>query len=433
MSIKELDRQAPFAEEGDPYANRLLCLSLDIGEEILKSGGEIQRVEDTVERICRAYGAIHVEIFAIHSLIIASVRMADGGYSSQIRRIYHSANHLATLEAFNRISREVCQSKPDLNELDKMIKTEKRRGVSPLWSVLLSYAIITGPFTILFGGSLRDAFAGALVSILLGLISRIRSNYITPLAKILLTSFVAGVLSYLSVLAGIGENVDMIMIGTIMLLIPGLAFGNAIRDLLCGDTVAGILKTVQSCLTAILIACGYALSLFLMGRYVPSAEEITVVLHPAVEWIAVVLGTVGFAMLFQVRIRHMPVISLMGILTYALYTLSIHVGLSQFMAAFLALIVVSLSAEACARIFQTPTIVFLQPAPVVIVPGGSLYYTMSALLLKKEELLEGHLQNTLQISIGIAAGIVTVSVLVQCLTRMSAQIKREKERRKKGK
>lgn len=431
MSRKELDRYAALTEEGDPYANRLLCLSLDIGEEILKSGGEIQRVEDTVERICRAYGAVHVEIFAIHSLIIASVRMADGGYSSQIRRIYQSANHLATLEAFNRISRVVCRKRPDLDELDAMIKHEKCRSVSPLWSVLISYAIIAGPFALLFGGSLRDGAAGALVALLLGLISRIRSNYITPLAKTLLISFVAGVLSYLSVLVGIGENVDMIMIGTIMLLIPGLAFGNAIRDLLCGDTVAGLLKTVQSCLSAILIACGYALSLFLLGPYVPSAEGITVVLHPAVEWIAVLLGTVGFAMLFHVRAKHIPVISLMGILTYALYTLSLHVGLSQFVSAFFALIVVSLCAEGCARIFQAPTVVFLYPAPVVIVPGGSLYYTMSALLLQKETLLEAHLQNTLQISIGIAAGIVTVSVLVQCLTRMSAHLKLEKERKKK--
>ena len=56
-------------------AGSVLAIALDVGAELLRAGGEIHRVEDTVTRICRAYGAEAVEVFAITSLITAEVRM----------------------------------------------------------------------------------------------------------------------------------------------------------------------------------------------------------------------------------------------------------------------------------------------------------------------------------------------------------------------
>ena len=63
----------------------------------------------------------------------------------------------------------------------------------------------------------------------------------------------------------IGENIGAVMIGTIMLLIPGLELGNALRDLLGSDLLAGSLRIVQVCLVAIMIAFGYAAALLVMG------------------------------------------------------------------------------------------------------------------------------------------------------------------------
>ena len=56
------------------FAEYLLCLALDVGEGMLKNGGEVSRVENTVERICKAYGAVHVEVFSIISVIHASAK-----------------------------------------------------------------------------------------------------------------------------------------------------------------------------------------------------------------------------------------------------------------------------------------------------------------------------------------------------------------------
>ena len=94
------------------FAEYLLCLALDVGEGMLKNGGDVNRVEDTIERICRAYGAEHVEVFTIISVINAAIRMPDGSYSSQLRRVKSTSNNLGKLERLNALSREICKEKP---------------------------------------------------------------------------------------------------------------------------------------------------------------------------------------------------------------------------------------------------------------------------------------------------------------------------------
>ena len=49
---------------------KLLQLVSDIGFDMLSYGGEIYRVEETVKRICFAYGIEIVDVFAIPSTII---------------------------------------------------------------------------------------------------------------------------------------------------------------------------------------------------------------------------------------------------------------------------------------------------------------------------------------------------------------------------
>ena len=66
-------------------------------------------------------------------------------------------------------------------------------------------------------------------------------------------------------MAGLGGNVDMVMIGTIMLLVPGVSFGYALRDLMFGDTLSGTLKIIQAVLLATMIALGYSLAILLAG------------------------------------------------------------------------------------------------------------------------------------------------------------------------
>ncbi len=249
----------------EDFADYLLCLALDVGEGMLRNGGEIRRVEDTIERICIAYGAVHVEVFTIISVINAAIRMPDGSYSSQLRRVKSTSTNLTTLESLNALSREICRTKPALEVFDEKIHELKKFRPYPIALVTLASAVTVGAFTLFFGGSFVEALVAMLIGAFLSIIDNLPTRRLNFMAKTVLSSFMAALVAMVSVKLGIGENPDAIIIGALMLLVPGLAFGTALRDLLFGDLLAGTLKTLQACLAALMIAFGYMLAALLMG------------------------------------------------------------------------------------------------------------------------------------------------------------------------
>ena len=245
-------------------ADRILRTALDVGENLLKNGAAVHRAEDTIERICRALGASHVEVFCIPSLVIASMRMKNGDYSSQNRRIYSNNNNFCRMDLLNNISRELCEGKLTIDEAQIKIREANRMIAYPSWLQLLGAVLIASGFSVFFGGNLLDALAAGVIALLITLLKMILPKSVNALSYTLVSSLIAGVASILLWHLGLAANYDKVMIGTIMLLIPGLAFGTSIRDLLCGDTLAGLLQFIQSILKAVIIAFGYSIAIYLL-------------------------------------------------------------------------------------------------------------------------------------------------------------------------
>ena len=57
----------------------------------------------------------------------------------------------------------------------------------------------------------------------------------------ILCSLISGMACILVCYLGIGQHVEMIMIGNIMLLIPGVLMTNSFRDFISGDMISGLL------------------------------------------------------------------------------------------------------------------------------------------------------------------------------------------------
>ena len=149
-----------------------------------------------------------------------------------------------------------------------MLREAKNKKPYPKYVCAIASAVASGSFALFFGGDMMDALLAAIIGIIIYAIDLIPFGQMNRLAKTVMQSFVGGTLTYLGVAIGLGHNVAMIMIGTIMILIPGLSFGTAFRDLFCGDVLAGTLKTVQCFLAALMIAAGYLLSMFFVGGIV---------------------------------------------------------------------------------------------------------------------------------------------------------------------
>lgn len=267
MNKKKLVPQAtlPNIDTALYTADYILCKALDIGENILKCGGEPYRIEDTVTRICSAYGAVHTDVFALPSLVIAGVRMADGTTASQVRRVYKTANNMYRLDKLNNLSRCICNGSISLDDIDNELEEITNSKPFNRYLALFGGMIAAGAFAVFFGGTIYDGLAAAIVGLLISALNLHKIKFGSHMLYTFVVSFIGALAGLFIHKLWIGDNLDMIMIGTIMLVIPGLSFGNAVRDLLFGDTVSGIIQLVQAIVSAVMVAFGYIVAIMVFG------------------------------------------------------------------------------------------------------------------------------------------------------------------------
>jgi len=405
----------------DNFAEYLLCLALDVGEGMLRSGAEISRVEDSIERICRAYGAAHVEVFTIISFINAAIRMPDGSYSSQMRRIKSTSTNLGMLEKLNALSRKICRELPALEAFDAEVKELKKSAFYRAPLLCFASGLAAGGFAMLFGGRWNDGILAFIIGIIIELVDLKMPKRVNVMAKTVISSAIAAAIAILAERIGLAASSDYVIIGAIMLLVPGVAFGTAMRDLLYGDLLAGTLKTLQAILLALMIAFGYMISVELLSFFgisieatAPAAPDFETFFKPIffIASVGAAVGAVSFAVLFKVAPRHLVYGMLAGLITYVVYYIvEFYTEGMAFPAAFVSTMCAALFAEIASRTRKAPTIVFLIPAVIPTVPGGMLYRAMRALLLLDFGGALEALLVTLQIGLGIAGGILTVSII----------------------
>lgn len=122
------------------------------------------------------------------------------------------------------------------------------------------------------------------------------------------------------------------------------------------------------------------------------------------------IGSLGFALIFRLRPRYLAPASLGGLLAFAVYFICDYLGMELFLAHLLAATFGSLYSELLARVMRTPTIEFMIPCIIPLVPGSLLYDAMSHLLAEQYAESFASLMDALMTALGIAAGMVVVSV-----------------------
>lgn len=245
-------------------AELMACL-LDMGQMLLECGAEISRVEDTLIRMAKAYGSIRAEVFAITSIISLSMEFREEEALTETRRIYASAGtDFSRLEILNSISRSCCQNPLPVPQLKKAL--QQVSSVKKPFSFLLAGSILAaGGFAVFFGGSVWDGIAAAVFAIGICLLQkRLGDTQITPVGTNLLISLVAGLSVGLVCLAVPVLHMDKILIGDIMLLIPGLAITNAVRNMLGGNTISGLVRLTESLIWAAALAGGFMTAIMII-------------------------------------------------------------------------------------------------------------------------------------------------------------------------
>lgn len=246
--------------------DKILQGILDVGEEMVISGAEVNRVEDSIYRMCESYGADRINVFIITSNIQVTMEAPDGRILTHIRRIVRYDVNFDRLDYLNDLSRLICAKTPDSDMIQEKLEEVLNRPKQALWLKFAGAVMVAGGFAVFFGGSWLDGVAAAIVGVVIILMELfLASREKNQIVYNFVVSVVAGIAALLLVEVGLGSHSDKIMIGGIMLLIPGIAMTNAMRDMLIGDIASGLLRLVNAILVAAAIACGFAFTIIVLG------------------------------------------------------------------------------------------------------------------------------------------------------------------------
>ena len=169
------------------------------GDILLASGAEIFRVEETIDRIARAYGVDSSDAFVLSSGIFLTAESGKKQEFARVRHIPLSAARLDKVTAVNQLSREIEEGLHTPKEAKAWLLDIQRMPEKPKMHQVLASGVGSACFCFLFGGDVVDSMVAFLSGFvlyfyLLYLLLTGRVREITPKRVLLLLAVAAAVI-----------------------------------------------------------------------------------------------------------------------------------------------------------------------------------------------------------------------------------------------
>ncbi|MCD7834899.1 MAG: threonine/serine exporter family protein [Lachnospiraceae bacterium] len=248
-------------------AEYILDFALKLSEKMLISGANLERVNDTVYRICDSYGCDDVHFFSLNCYLTLSLKDADGKRVTGQRCIRSGMDtHLENLSRLNQLSREICAKKPDPVNLEGLLEEAVNSKGYSVRTRLMGYLLAMSCLTVLYNGGWKDWITILINTVLIYLAGiYLKKPGVNRIVYSVFCTFAVGTLTLLLTRIGLVNDIYTVMIVNSMMLIPGIPMVNAFRNLLCGNEINGMLEILKALLESIAIVCGFVLSIFLFG------------------------------------------------------------------------------------------------------------------------------------------------------------------------
>ncbi|MBE5981502.1 MAG: threonine/serine exporter family protein [Paenibacillaceae bacterium] len=238
------------------------------GHILLENGAEIFRVEETMDRICRHYGIKSCSSFVLSNGIFTTAGDEREEIFAKVQHIPVSGTHLDRVAAVNQLSREIEAGSLTPHAVrERLDQIQQMPGKSKKMQILAS-GVGSACFCYLFGGNAKDAAASFVSGVVLyGYIIFLAGPHLKKLVANIGGGALVTALCTLLYKLRLGEHLNFMIIGSIMPLIPGVAFTNAIRDIADGDYIAGSVRMMDALLVFFCIAMGVGLVFSLLHRF----------------------------------------------------------------------------------------------------------------------------------------------------------------------
>lgn len=236
--------------------NRILNFASTAGKIMLQSGGETYRVEETITRICQSFDVDSVDVFASPTAVMVSI-IFDGKIYSLVKRINSRSIDLNMVHNINSLSRTIYSNKPDIEFCEKELEKLCVDNSYSIKTTLLASGIATSTFAVLFGGGIHDFICAFIIGVLTKSLSiTLNKSYLNEFFINCICAALISIYAIILLQLGIITELDKLIAGCIMLLVPGLSLTNSIRDILEGQLLAGLSKAAEALFIGISTAVG---------------------------------------------------------------------------------------------------------------------------------------------------------------------------------
>ncbi|BDR58111.1 threonine/serine exporter family protein [Xylocopilactobacillus apicola] len=236
---------------------------LKVGRIMIENGAETTRAEDTMKRIARQAGVSDLEVFSTLTGIVIGINKVD---KTAVIQIYSRATNMERIVAINDLSRKFTAGKITFDELACGVnRVEKHVPDFSWWLKGIAAFMISGGLMILFSPETAnwDDFIPAGV---IGMLGYLTSTFLHRFYKMqfisdFVASFLIGLLAFIALKLNLVVSFNGVIIGAIMPLVPGIIIMNALRDMLAGHLLSGLVRFIEAVLTFIFIGAGLGLVL----------------------------------------------------------------------------------------------------------------------------------------------------------------------------
>lgn len=232
--------------------NDILDFVTDVGKMLLENGAETYRVEDTIGRLLKSLNIENSETFATSTGLFVCIKN-----HTKVERIKKRSMNLERISEINDLSRKFVVNEISLKEAREKLKLIQNSNLYSTKLITLSIGVTCFFFSLLFKGTISDAISAFIVGFLLNIFTTFLSKQtISNFLQICLGGFFVAIVSLINLNIGIGKDVNNVIISSVMPLVPGVCFTNAIRDIFEGDYISGGSRMFEALVIAISIAIG---------------------------------------------------------------------------------------------------------------------------------------------------------------------------------
>lgn len=230
-------------------------------EILLSSGAEIYRVEYTAKSICKSYG-IECECFVMPTGFTISCIGSENETLTYVKRVENRTMDLHKIDSINGFSRSLENEKMDYNDAIKMLKNIEKMPYFKLPTRCIAAGLIAFSFTMLFKGTLKDSIAAFFISMLIFKVKNdIESIGFFQFFEYFISGIIAGGTSLIAHKLFPILHIDKLIIGSIMILVPGVSITNGIKDALYGDLISSFTRLGEAIFIAIAVGVGVGVML----------------------------------------------------------------------------------------------------------------------------------------------------------------------------